>query len=50
VSEEQGGLCKCGKNPSADPHTCPYQSEINDDDAFECTCCDDCRQECSDDI
>ena len=35
------------KNLQTDPHGCPYQSEINDDDNEEyCTCCDECRREC----
>jgi hypothetical protein len=58
VSDEQGypagagpiDLCKCGKKPALNPHPCPYQSDVNDDEVFECTCCEDCAQECCDDI
>lgn len=40
-----------GKNPADEPHECPYQSEINDDNDLEyCTCCSDCRRECLDNI
>ncbi len=39
------------KNPAAEPHQCPYQSEIHDNQNPEfCTCCDVCRRECADDI
>jgi hypothetical protein len=43
-------LCKHGDPHLGDPHPCPYQCEINDDDDFECTCCEDCTQDCTDDI
>ena len=32
-------------------HSCPYQREINDDDNPEyCDCCEECTQECADNI
>ena len=37
----------CEKNPGSGP--CPFQSEIHDNDE-ECSCCDTCRQQCSDAI
>lgn len=38
-------------NPAKSPHSCPYASEINDNDAPDyCTCCDDCRHECAMDV
>ena len=40
---------KCGKNPAAEPHICPYDSEINDD-YEECTCCSECESDCADEI
>lgn len=44
-------LCPtCKKNPAASAHTCPFQCEINDNEEFECHCCDDCRHECAMDI
>lgn len=47
TKEETPGLCRCGKNEATDPHTCPYKSEINDDDETLCTCCADCTTECA---
>ena len=45
---EQVALCSdCGKRPANPPHTCPYAHEINDDDTFQCDCCDDCISECA---
>jgi hypothetical protein len=43
-------MCKCGKNYALPPHTCPYAEEINDDYISECTCCDECANECAMDI
>lgn len=38
-------------NPASEPHSCPFASEINDNDEPEyCTCCDDCQHECAMDI
>lgn len=37
-------------NEALPDHTCPYKSDINDDDVTLCNCCEDCRQECADDI
>lgn len=43
--------CKCGVNPaSLEPHTCPYQIDIYDNDTKYCTCCDDCEYACLMDI
>lgn len=45
------GLCsRCDRRPANAMHTCPYQSEINDDNETECDCCDVCQQDCCDDI
>lgn len=38
-------LCKCGKNPATEPHTCPYDEEIFDSKKL-CTCCEECQHEC----
>jgi hypothetical protein len=50
---EEKPLC-CGStgctNPADEEHECPYQSEINDNHSFTCTCCADCRHECAMDI
>lgn len=44
-------LCpSCKKNPATEPHKCPYRVEINDDEEFTCTCCEDCEYECAQDI
>lgn len=44
-------LCeKCNKNPGNEPHTCPYQEDVNDDYETLCNCCDECMHECSQDI
>lgn len=38
-------------NTANEPHSCPFASEINDNDNPEyCTCCDDCTHECRMDI
>ena len=41
-------LCQsCHKNKSTEPHCCPYQSDIkNNEDEEYCTCCSDCEREC----
>lgn len=44
-------MCKCGKNPAAEPHACPYAQDVGGSTDNEyCTCCDDCRRECAMDI
>ena len=44
-------MCRCGKNPAQNPHSCPYVEEIGDNHGGEyCICCDDCRHECAMDI
>lgn len=35
---------------TAEPHTCPYDEDINDDHETLCHCCRACEQECCDDI
>jgi hypothetical protein len=40
-----------GKGLATEPHSCPFQKEINDDMNPEyCRCCEDCEQECIDGI
>lgn len=42
---------KCGKNAATlDEHTCPFKSDIHDDNETMCNCCNDCCQECADEI
>ena len=37
---------RCKKNDAEKLHTCPYQTEINDNFKFKCNCCEDCKAEC----
>ena len=41
--------CTCDSELHGE-HSCPYQCDVNDDDEFECSCCEFCTQECADDI
>jgi hypothetical protein len=43
-------MCKCGKNPATDPHTCPYAEEIHSDSETLCACCEECERACLMDI
>jgi hypothetical protein len=44
-------LCeKCNVNEAQEEHICPYKAEINDDTETLCTCCEERKQECADDI
>ena len=40
---------RCG-GVSEEPHTCPYRLDVHDDRTSLCTCCDECRSTCADDI
>ncbi len=42
--------CKSCENAGRELHTCPFKSEINDDNETLCNCCDDCSHECAMDI
>lgn len=42
-------ICKCGVNEELDPHPCPYAQEINGS-AKECCCCQQCIQDCINEI
>lgn len=37
----------CFKNRVSEPHECPYFLEIDNDKDFQCTCCDECTEECA---
>lgn len=39
-----------GEHDACKPHTCPYREEIDNDNETLCNCCDDCKQQCADDI
>lgn len=41
---------KCQKNEAQDDHTCPFAGDIHDDHETLCNCCDQCTQDCADDI
>ncbi len=41
---------KCTCDDSYEFHICPYQLEINGDDSESCDCCEECEQQCRDDI
>jgi hypothetical protein len=43
-------MCKCGKNPATEPHTCPYNDEIHPENKELCTCCELCQHECAMDV
>lgn len=43
-------MCKCGKNPADSEHTCPFRSDVYNDNETMCSCCSDCRHECAMDI
>ena len=40
----------CGKREATEPHTCPFQVEINGDEETLCECCSECEGECAMDI
>lgn len=41
--------CRCGK-PGSPLHTCPFASDVENDNKSLCNCCDDCTSECAMDI
>ena len=46
LAADRCGTCKT--NPAEPTHSCPYQHEINGNEADDyCDCCVDCRYECS---
>lgn len=51
MPEEQAIICSSCGGPGKELHGCPFAEEINDNYSEEfCTCCDECRQNCCDDI
>ena len=49
--DKDQNLCsRCERNEAESPHSCPYQSDINDDRKSLCNCCDDCYSNCLGDI
>ena len=44
---ESMAMCKCAKNPSTEPHACPYAKDVNNNhDPEFCTCCAECEHQC----
>jgi hypothetical protein len=39
---------RCNRQSALPLHRCPYKSDMHDDETL-CTCCEDCKKECSDD-
>lgn len=44
--------CECcdAAVPTSELQVCPFDADINNDSTPRCTCCDECRQECANDI
>jgi hypothetical protein len=42
--------CFCWPKDQTEPHRCPFQADVNNDDSLHCTCCDSCQYECAMDI
>lgn len=42
-------FCTCDSVEHTD-HTCPYSSDVHNDDEYTCTCCPYCTNECAMDI
>lgn len=46
-AEDAKQCCQsCKKNQATALHSCPYQADVNNDDATRCNCCQDCEYEC----
>ena len=48
--EEGSWLCPNCDGIGQEPHTCPYQEDVNEDSVSLCTCCDSCIEDCTADI
>lgn len=48
----KGHLCKVRwrANDGREEHGCPYQRDVNNNEAFRCNCCAACEQNCRDDV
>lgn len=40
----------CDCDDQREPHTCPYDEELNGDYETLCTCCTECEQQCIEDV
>lgn len=45
-----GKCIKCEDNDGTPKHTCPYASDVNNDNESLCNCCDACTHQCAMDI
>ncbi len=41
--------CQC-KGGTEELHACPYRMDIYVDDTEDCNCCENCQQNCAEDI
>lgn len=48
TEETTPNTCNCATE--TEEHSCPYQSDINGNDEFTCTCCAECTHQCAMDI
>ena len=46
ANRDSPDLDGCYCKEQAQPHTCPYQEDVNDDKGYLCTCCHECRGDC----
>jgi hypothetical protein len=42
--------CSCGADAQVEPHTCPFQADVNHDSAIYCTCCSGHEYQCAMDV
>lgn len=42
--------CQRCEGPGIEGHTCPYDDDVNGGSDGECHCCEECMQECANDI
>lgn len=41
---------KCKKKNALELHSCPYRSDVNNDNKFVCNCCRSCQTDCAQDV
>lgn len=49
MDEDVNKCAKCHENEAKALHPCPYKTQINDDDSL-CDCCEECEDDCRDNI
>lgn len=47
----RGHMCRIRwrANEATEEHPCPFQTEVNGNADYRCTCCEACEQNCRDD-